>query len=147
MSAIKVIREIKEIHPEDVIISIVGAFCKVYGKDAYIIARIFGYKIIKDKDNNIFSCGFPKKSLNKVIAQLEHKKINYIVVNNSDNYNVEHRENFKNLNNYKLEFYKSSIYVKNIVRINKINENLLINVKNEKLSEKLGKIEKIINET
>ena len=63
-------------HPEDITMVKVGNFYRVYGKDAYIIAYLFKYKI--SEENDIMVSGFPTSSIKKVEARLENKKINYI---------------------------------------------------------------------
>lgn len=65
-------------HPEDITMVKVGNFYRVYGKDAYIIAYLFKYKI--SEENDIMVSGFPTSSIKKVEARLENKKINYIVL-------------------------------------------------------------------
>ncbi len=45
-------------------------------------------------------CAFPKNSLNKVIATLENRKINYIIVDRRNNYEVVEKLDNKNLNKY-----------------------------------------------
>ena len=51
----------------------VGKFYRVYGKDAYIIAYLFKYKI--SEENDIMVSGFPTSSIKKIEARLENKKI------------------------------------------------------------------------
>lgn len=46
-------------------------------KDAYIISGLLGYKIVEEKED-IVSCAFPLKSINKVIAKIENKKKKYV---------------------------------------------------------------------
>ena len=76
----KILNSIKTIHKEAVIIIRAGTFCNVYGKDAYIISYLFGYKLRRIQ-NNILSTGFPKEAINKVMSKLECRKIDYLVVN------------------------------------------------------------------
>ena len=49
MSCITIAKEIKSIHPEDVALIKLGGFYKVYGKDAYILAKLLGYKIKEEE--------------------------------------------------------------------------------------------------
>ena len=56
MSCITIAKEIKSIHPEDVALIKLGGFYKVYGKDAYILAKLLGYKI--KEEEKIANCGF-----------------------------------------------------------------------------------------
>ena len=44
MSLENMIRSIKEIHYDYVVLIKIGAFYHAYGKDAYIIGYLFGYK-------------------------------------------------------------------------------------------------------
>ncbi len=72
IGAITIVKEIKEIHPEYIALVKIGGFYRAYGKDAYIISNMFQYKL--KKEEKIFTCGFPTKILNRVIAKLESKK-------------------------------------------------------------------------
>ena len=79
MSTIYMIKNIKELLPEYVVLVKIGTFYEVYNNDSYIISYLFNYKIktLIDGDKN---CGFPTGALNKVLSTLENKSINYIVV-------------------------------------------------------------------
>ena len=79
MSVITVIKNIKQIHKEDIVFVKLGKFYYCYGKDAYIISYLFKYKLSL-VENRVYSCGFPSQSLNKVLAMLENRKINYVIV-------------------------------------------------------------------
>ncbi|MDO5556590.1 MAG: hypothetical protein Q4G09_08430 [Clostridia bacterium] len=143
MSIITMVREIKSIHPTDLALLKTGGFYRVYGRDAYILSNLFQYKV--KKEGNIVTCGFPIKSVNKVIYTLENKKINYLIIDSRDNYNINEKMNFKNLNRYIKEYETSKIYVNNQIRIEKINNYLLENVKKENIKKMLKEIESIIN--
>ena len=75
MSVVNMAKNIKEIHPNDLVIYKVGAFYNSYGKDAYILSYLFEYRI-KEVELNISVAGFPKNAISKVIARLEREKIN-----------------------------------------------------------------------
>ena len=47
MGIINIIKVVKQVHKEDVVLVKIGKFYQVYGKDAYIISYLFGYKIKK----------------------------------------------------------------------------------------------------
>lgn len=98
MGIINMIETIKLIHKEDIVLVKIGTFYTAYGKDAYIINYLFNYKLNKTQD--VYSSAFPISSLGKVTAILENNKINYIVVDRRNNYDVEQQSNNKNLNNY-----------------------------------------------
>ena len=42
MSVLTVIKEVKEIHPESVVLVKIGKFYNAYFRDAYVIAYMFG---------------------------------------------------------------------------------------------------------
>ena len=143
MATITMIKTIKQIHPKDVVFVKIGDFYHVYGKDSYIISYLMGYKL-NIIEGNCSSCGFPKKSLAKIEATLENRKINYIVVDRRNNYDVDEFSNNKNLNSYDDEFEIAHKYINLKKRIDKIYENLITNIKKEKIKEKLCNIEEIL---
>lgn len=53
----KMIETIKEIHTKDICLFKIGTFYHAYGRDAYILSYIFGYKI-KDLEKNIKNVAF-----------------------------------------------------------------------------------------
>ena len=77
-------------------------------------------------------------------AILEKNKINYIVVDRRNNYDEEEKSINKQENQYDKFFEMSEKIVNNILRIQKINEELLKNKENENIDELLYKIEKVI---
>lgn len=112
------IKVIKRIHPEDIVLLKVGTFYHTYSKDAYIISYLFNYQI-KKVEENYSTCGFPKSVINKVKSVLEEKHINYILVNRSENYEVEEEEKFKD--NKFMEYYNiAHRFVNRKERINSI---------------------------
>lgn len=75
-----------EKYPDSILLVLSGNFYNVYGKDTYILSYIFKYKIkekiyktIEDKDEYILNTGFPRNSLDRVLLDLEDKKINYVI--------------------------------------------------------------------
>lgn len=139
MSIIYMIKNIKELLPEYVVLVKIGTFYEVYNNDSYIISYLFNYKIktLIDGDKN---CGFPTGALNKVLSTLENKSINYIVVDKKHNYEEETKMNFKRKNKYNELLTKSKEYIDRITRINKIRNYLLNNYS------KIESVEKIIYE-
>jgi DNA mismatch repair ATPase MutS len=73
MAVTTIIKEIKKVHPNEVVLVRIGEFFHIYGKDAYIISYLFGYKI-QTVEHKIYMSGFPKKALNKIMVKLEDKK-------------------------------------------------------------------------
>ena len=45
MSVVTIIQEVKQVHPEYVVMTKVGKFYKVYGKDSYILSYLLNYKV------------------------------------------------------------------------------------------------------
>ena len=122
-----------------------GTFYHIYNRDCYILSYLFGYKIkelnIKDRE-----CGFPITALNKVMAKLEEKKINYLVLDRRNNYEVDYKEDFKNSNQYDILFKKANRYVNYKKRIDNINEFLNSNIENTEISKIIASMEDIIYE-
>lgn len=142
IGVITIVKEAKQIHPKDIMLIKVGGFYRAYGKDACILSNLFNYKIKQEED--IIICGFPTKVISKVSAQLENKKINYRILDSRDNYNVEEKTDFKNLNTYDKQYQASRIYVNNQRRIDDIYEYLCKNSKKENLKNLLKEMEELI---
>lgn len=138
------IKVIKRIHPEDIVLLKVGTFYHTYSKDAYIISYLFNYQI-KKVEENYSTCGFPKSVINKVKSVLEEKHINYILVNRSENYEVEEEEKFKD--NKFMEYYNiAHRFVNRKERINSIYNYLLENIDSENIKQKIIKVEDVLYE-
>ena len=87
MGIINMVQNVKEIHYKYIVFVKVGNFYYCYGRDSYIISYLFNYKI-NILNQNIYSCSFPQNALNKVIANLEQKKINYLILDRRNNYEI-----------------------------------------------------------
>ena len=144
MGIINVVQTIKEVHKYEVILVKIGKFYQVYGKDAYIISYLFGYKL--KKVESVMMCGFPLSSIHKVIAKLEEKKVNYLIVDRRNDYEVYEMSDNRNLNNYLRYFKKAKKYINYIERIDNINSFMLDNIEKEEFREIIRKVEEIINE-
>lgn len=119
MSIINIVKNIKQVHPENIILIKIGKFYYSYSKDAYIISYIFGYKL-KNIEENIKVCAFPVFILNKIMAKLEENKINYIIIDRRNNYGVDEKSDNGNLNKYNLYLEKSKKYIKFSTQIDDI---------------------------
>ena len=146
MPVIEIVKKVKQIHPNKVILVKIGEFYHVYSKDAYVISYLMGYKLRYMENEKIYNCGFPEKSLKKIEATLENKKISYIILDRRNNYEEDEVVNFKNLNSYDKIFEKAKRYINIKNRIDFINMNLLQNINNENIKETLNKIEQILEE-
>ena len=141
MGVINIVENVKKIHKLYVILIRIGNFYNCYGRDVYVISYLLGYKIIL-LNSNIYTCSFPKSAINKVLSILENNKINYIILDKRNNYDVENKINFKNLNKYEEIYIKAKAKIATRMRIEKIYKYLL-SCQNEKL---IYEIENIINE-
>ena len=54
ISIVTIAKEIKEIHPNDIVLIKSGNFYKVYGKDAYIISNLFKYTVKEDESSKTY---------------------------------------------------------------------------------------------
>ena len=124
MGIINIVKNVKDIHKEYVILVRVGNFYNCYGRDAYIISYLLGYKI-NILSNNIYNSAFPKSAYNKVLLVLEQNNINYIVLDKRNNYDVEEKDDNRNLNNYNEFYEKARKEIAKKMRIEKIYQYLL----------------------
>ncbi len=138
-------KRIKEIHPDYLILYKSGSFYKAFGKDAYLISAIFNYNI-KMVDENVATCGFPLNSIMKVRTKIEELKINYILIDPRNNYEVDLKEEFKNLNNYQEEFEKAYNKTKRKKKIDHIVEELMLIIEKPYFKETIRKMEDILDE-
>ena len=141
MGVVNMAKHIKEIHPQHVICFKVGNFYNCYGKDAYIISYLFNYGV-SNVENNLVTSGFPKNALSKNMARFEKEKLDYMVIDTRNNYDVDYKIEHKNLNTYEKVFEVAHKYVNIKRRIEKIADTLI----KEKNLEKIRKIEKIAYE-
>ncbi len=147
MSIVNMVKTIKDIHEKDLVLIRVGIFYVAYGKDAYIVSYLFGYKIKPVDSTNYASGGFPVGSINKIKTALETRKINYVLLNKSDNYEVEEIDDNKNLNKYEEIYDKAHKYIRLKDRISGINNYLMDSVNQDNIKDIIYKIEEIIDES
>lgn len=141
----KMIQSIEEIHKNDICIFKMGSFYHTYGRDAYILSYLFGYKIkAADIEKDWKECGFPSCSLSKVMANLEDKKLNYIVMDRRNNYDVDEKMNFGNLNRYTETYEKAKKFINYKARIDNIVEFLVGNIEKQNFLDVLNKVEEVV---
>lgn len=145
MSMLNMYNEIKTIHPNYVIIIKSGTFFETLNNDSYILSNICNYKI-KDKTNYI-ECGFPKIVLPKVLSKLEQKKVNYIVLDSSDNYDELERYNHEDLNKYDYYLEKGKREYKRKLTIEEFNNYLIQNVERKFMDKLLSQIGELIDKS
>ena len=136
---------IKQVHPDYIAIYRVGVFYNVYGKDSYIMSEYFGY-MMKNTTENIPTCGFSKKIINKVKTRLEDKKVNYLIIEPRNNYDVEEKSDNGNLNTYKVELQKAYQSVNQRKEIQKVKEKLELYLGTDKFKTIIRKVEDAIDE-
>lgn len=145
MGIINVVKNIKEIHPKAVLCFKIGNFYHCYGKDAYILSYLFDYNVSRTKEE-IATCGFPIRSIPKIMATLEQNKVDYITFEPRNEYDIEEKQEFKNLNRYEEILKKANKYVRIKKKMKVLTEELLENLEDEETINKLRKIEDIIYE-
>lgn len=118
MGTINMVETIKQIHKEDVVLVRIGTFYNAFGKDAYVLSYLFNYKL--SKAQNTYTAAFPTNSLNKIKVGLENNKVNYIVVDRRNNYDVEDECINKKQNNYIKIFEEAKVKINAQNRIDKI---------------------------
>ena len=140
-----IIKEVKKFHQQELIIIKIGNFYHCYGKDAYIISYLLGYKLSKTKEN-YYVCGFPIKSIVKVENMLERKKVNYIILDRKNNYDIEVFKDYKNLNQYQSTYEKAKKYIKTKNNIEEIYEKLIKNINEKDINQKINNIKNILKD-
>lgn len=143
MAVLTMIKAIKKVYKEDVLLVKIGDFYHVYGKDAYILSFLMGYKI-KIIEENCPTCGFPQKSISKIEAILEERKINYVVLDRRDNYEPEEISDNKNLNRYQKTFEKAYKYITSKKKIDEICIKLAKKINDQSFEQIVKQIENII---
>ena len=142
MRAIDAYKFYKSTYKEYVILIMSGVFYEIFNDDVSVIYSLFSYKV---KCNGYdYNSGFPLSNLNKVISELEKKKINYIVVDMiDDKYDIVDRKKFSknNYNNYQISPTKL-VYL--IERIEKINEKLKHGIGTPNINQILDEMDKLI---
>ena len=145
MNVVNIVKAIKQIHPEYIVLIKIGKFYYSYSKDAYIVSYIFNYKL-KIVEENIRVCAFPVFILNKIMAKLEENKINYIVIDRRNNYEVDEKFDNGNLNKYNFYLEKSKRYINQKNRIEEIYNYLVYNIEKNENNKLIKEIESLINE-
>lgn len=146
MSVVNMAKNIKKIHPDFLIFYKVGSFIQCFGKDTYIVWHLLGYQIKETKDG-IPTCGFPQKAMPKVCVKMERQKINYMLIDTRNNYDVDEKVEYGNLNTYGKILEIAHNQAKIQKRIQKIEETLLGETEKETMLKKLEKIEEIVYES
>ena len=139
----KMIETIELLHKDCICLFKMGKFYHVYGRDAYIISFLFNYKI----DMSNIEAGFPIGSLKKVLAKIEDKKINYITLDNRNNYEIDEKQDFKNLNRYNKVYNKAREYVNIKNRIDQISVRLSNGINKKEIKKIIGSVEQVLNES
>ena len=142
MGSITIVKKIKLVHSNCMVLVKIGNFYHVFSKDAYIISYLLNYRI--KLMENVPCCAFPVVSLRKVEAILENNKIDYLIVDKRNNYEVEEQQWNKKDNRYERVFKKAYISVSYTIRIQKIYDQLMQEKDKENIVEKLEKIERIL---
>ena len=146
MSVVNMAKTMKTVHPKDIMCFKVGSFYHVYGKDAYIMSYLFGY-YMKDTKEEMYEVGSPVNTSAKILARLENEKINYMLIDTRNSYDVDEESDNRNLNTYDEKFEKAYKYIKIKRKIDNIEKELIMQIEQEGIKEKIRKIEDIINES
>lgn len=139
MSTINMVKNIKELFPDYVLLVKIGSFYETYNNDSKIMFYLFDYKVKRLASGNDVA-GFPLVSLNRVLSILEKRNINYLVVDKKHNYEEECKMNYKKKNKYYEILKIASDKIDIISRIDRIKEYLFLN------KNKIGIVEDLLYE-
>lgn len=143
MSLENVIWSIKGKYQEYVVLVKIGAFYHSYGKDAYILSYLLGYKR-KSFGNNSSTCGFPNNTLAFVECKLEDEKVNYVVIDKAQQRKVEKVIDLNTENRYTEIYNKAYKNIQIQERALNVYNYILDNIENENIKRKLEEIEEKI---
>ena len=129
--------DLKVTYKNYLIILKTGVFYICINDDAFILNKLFSYKI--REFNSYKRIGFPINSLNKVLKRLERLNINYIVYDNKIITKVSFTNN--SYNKYKIDINTYNSYLRRIKNINSI---LVDRINSNNLKDILGRIENIL---
>lgn len=139
MKITEIYQEYKEKYPEYIILMKIGKFYEVYFEDTKIIHMLTGYRISKTT-SDIFRLGFPLNSFMKVTKEFEKRKINYLVLEKVESYQVTLKKRFQK--NQYIQFYSKCEKDYEIhKRIDKVYQILLNHADEVELDEILTRIE------
>lgn len=153
MGIYTILKKSKEINPKTIMIFKRGKFYETYGRDSRIMAAIFNYRIrtvseriekTSDKKINFPSCGFPGNGLSKIERELEKLKLDYMILDASNDYSVEAKSDNGNLNRYDDELRYSDIYLPRRGKIDRICEKLKDNITAKEIDKIIKSIEEIV---
>ena len=144
MGKVNMVKHIKEIHPEALVLLKVGAFYETYGKDAYIIAYLFDYRL--KEESKVPKSGFGRSALKKVLTKIEEEKIDYLLLDVRNNYDVDEKQENRNLNRYTEVYEKSRKYVKKKRKIAEIIDLMNKMIEKEDFDKKIKQIEVFLSE-
>ena len=137
-------------YPNSILLVSSGNFYNAYGKDAYILCYLFKFKcthkvyITEDeKEVSIPKTGFPRNSLDKVLLDLEDKKVNYVIKIKDKN---DIFQNFKKLNTYEKRYIASEKYCIDKLKLNEIMEQCEALCGKKEFSNVLAYIQKYIGQ-
>ena len=82
----------------------------------------------------------------ELLKEIENKKINYLIIDRRNNYDVDEKEDYKNLNRYVEIYEKANKYVNCKKRIDIINEYLVDNIETKNITKMLSGMEEIMYE-
>lgn len=145
MSVLTMMKEVKAIYPDYIALIKIGKFYNIYLKDAYIVSYLFEYKL-RDMEKDVKTCGFPEASLKKVISTLENKKINYLIIDRRNNYEIDEKFEMGNLNKYNETYNKAKKQANLKDRIENITKYLYENIDKKDISNIIKKMEQVIYE-
>ena len=113
-------------YPNSILLVLSGNFYNVYGKDAYLLSYLFRFKLTKkgyktDKEEEVYvpKTGFPRNALDKVLLELENKKVNYVIKVKEKKDIVQ---DFKKRNTYSKRYIASEKYCIDEMKLDAIME-------------------------
>lgn len=119
-----------------------GNFYEIIDNDAFIVNKLFNYKLNRiSKNSSSFKVGFPLSAIGGFTDKLESENINYVIIENDEAVKSKQFDNNK-YNDYTFD-EKSIKY--NLIKMDDIIKYFYDNLLDDTLTEKLQKVEEILN--
>ena len=135
---------LKKLYPEYICLFKIGSFYCAYNKDAYIMSYLFKYKIRDKKDEK--EVGFPVDSISKIKARLEQEKINYVLLETKNDYEVNEKIDLGDLNKYGELYSRAISYMNYKLRLDNLYKILVDMIDEKNFRKILTKIEEVVYE-
>lgn len=117
----------------------------VYDKDSYIISYLLDYSLRKSDCGRIFYT-FQITSYKKIFEKIEEEKINYLIVDSTNGYEIVTIQDYEENNQYKEVLEWALLFVKRKEKLSSLVKDILEYTDVPELDEEIKKFEKVVKQ-